>query len=135
MTHREPNRVPIDLGSTVRASSATSPTTAPRTLGPAEEDAPVLSPPPGSSFPAKVRQRVGADFVDIGLVSLEAWERLDDGSILDERGVTWMRSGDGEPAALAGPLERDDITAKEILDWDGYPVADDRTTTQAWSNE
>ncbi len=88
---------------------------------------PVPSPPPGSSFPASVSPaRLGADFVaHIGLVSLEAWERLDDGSFLDEWGVTWMRSGDGEPAALAGPLERDDITAKEILDWDGYPVADD----------
>ncbi len=127
LNHQEPDRVPIDLGSHGASLIRHEPYDGARRLWglPEEEDKGTFTASglivPGERF----RRQVGADFVDIGLVSLEAWEPQEDGSFLDEWGVTWMRSGDGEPAALAGPLERDDVTARDILEWDGYPVADD----------
>lgn len=128
LRHQEPDRVPIDLGSHGASLIRREPYDGARELlglG-TEPDVGTFTASglvvPGDAF----RHRVGADFVDIGLESLEAWEPLEEENhYLDEWGVTWVRSGDGEPAALAGPLERDDITAQEILDWDGYPVPDD----------
>jgi uroporphyrinogen decarboxylase len=127
LNHKEPDRVPIDVGSHGASLIRREPYEGARRLwGLPEEDDKGTFTASGLIVPGEYfRQKAGADFVDVGLVSLEAWEQQDDGSFLDEWGVTWMRAGDGEPAALAGPLERDDITTREILDWDGYPAADD----------
>jgi uroporphyrinogen decarboxylase len=128
LSHQEPDRVPIDLGSHGASMIRHEPYDGARDLwGIAEEPDRFTFTASGLVVPGETfRSRVGADFVDIGLESLEAWEPLDEPDhYRDEWSVTWVRTGDGEPAALAGPLERDDITAQDILDWDGYPAADD----------
>lgn len=127
LSHRQPDRVPIDLGSHGASLIRREVYEAMRRIWglPDEPDLGTFTASglvvPGAAF----RERCGADFIDIGLEVLESWEQTDEDSFVDEWGVTWMRSGDGEPAALAGPLERTDITAREILEWDGYPVPDD----------
>jgi uroporphyrinogen decarboxylase len=125
--HEEPDRVPLDIAATGASLIRREVYEGVREIWglPVEEDLGTNRASgmviPGEAF----RRRVGADFVQVGLECLEAWEPLGGDSYRDEWGVTWMRSDGGEPAALAGPLERDDITVREILDWDGYPAADD----------
>jgi uroporphyrinogen decarboxylase len=126
--HREPDRIPIDLGSHGASLIRREVYDAVCSLWgiPEEDDLGTVMASglvmPGTAF----QQRIGADFVGVGLECLETWEPLpEDGRFRDEWGVTWIRMGDAEPAVLFGPLERSDITAAEILDWDGYPEGDD----------
>ena len=126
--HREPDRIPIDLGSHGASQIRREVYDAVRALWgiPEEPDlATVMASglvTPGEAF----RQRIGGDFLGVGLECLDTWAPTGEpGTFRDEWGVTWVRMGQGEPAVLEGPLERSEITIPEILDWDGYPAGDD----------
>lgn len=125
--HQEPDRIPIDIASHGASLIRREIYDGMRAIWgmPEEDDLGTIMASglviPGAAF----RTRIGADFVGVGLECLDTWVRLDEHTYRDEWGVTWLRSGDGEPGVMAGPLERTDITVDEILAWDGYPVGDD----------
>jgi len=125
--HQEPDRIPIDVGSHGASLIRREVYEGLRViLGIPEEDDLGTVMASGLVIPgAAFRRAVGADFVGIGLECLDTWVRLDESTYRDEWGVTWLRSGDGEAGVMAGPLERTDITATEIREWEGYPAGDD----------
>lgn len=127
LSHREPDRIPVDIG-------ATGVSLIHRRVYEAVLDLWGMAPEPdvrGVKGSGMVRpgeafcRRVGADFEQVGLEVLETREEIDTSHFVDEWGVTWARSDGGEPAALEGPFQRDGTTVADIESYPDYPSADD----------
>jgi uroporphyrinogen decarboxylase len=125
--HREPDRIPIDIAATGASLIHRRVYEGVMSLWglPPEPDL-GTSKTSGMVYPGEAfRRRVGADFRQVGLECLEAWEQTGSSTYLDEWGVTWERSDGGEPAALNGPFQKAVVTVAEIERYAGYPQASD----------